>query len=50
MTVNRDQKNWHAIDSGPSKIEGEKIIWPLSTSGATKIGEVGSKQVVKYPS
>jgi hypothetical protein len=45
----RDDKGWHALDIGPPRTKGNKIIHPVQKTDTTKIGEVSSEQVVNYP-
>ena len=45
----RDDKKWHAVENGPSKIRRNMIIWPLQKTNTTRIGTVPSNRIVNYP-
>ena len=49
QTKARDKNGWHDLLDGKMATEGDKWVYPLETTGTTKIGSVGSDQVVNYP-
>jgi hypothetical protein len=44
----RDLRQWHDIEHGKALTEGDRYVYPLQSTGTTKIG-VPSDQVVNYP-
>ncbi len=48
MTRTRDQKQWHAITTGPPVREGNRAIVPVMPDSSTQIGKIPSSQVVNY--
>ena len=49
QTKARDANGWHNLADGKMATEGGKWVYPLEQTGTTKIGSVGSDQVVNYP-
>lgn len=49
QTKTRDTSHWHDLTDGTMVTEGSKWVYPLEKTGPTKIGSVGSDQVVNYP-
>lgn len=49
VTKERDNQGWHSFGFGPSRRRGNKIIWPFVRGRTSKIGEVASEDLVKYP-
>jgi hypothetical protein len=49
QTKARDKNGWHDLLDGRMVTEGNKWVYPLERTGTTKIGSVGSDQVVNYP-
>jgi hypothetical protein len=48
MTLQRDAQGWHSLDTS-SQQKGNTIYYLLVKTNATKINQVPSDQVVKYP-
>jgi hypothetical protein len=48
MTQTRDQKQWHAMTTGPDVRQGNRIILPVMADSSTQIGRIPSSQVVNY--
>jgi hypothetical protein len=44
----RDLRQWHDIEHGKPLTEGDRYVYPLQSTGTTKVG-VPSDQVVNYP-
>jgi hypothetical protein len=45
----RDRNGWHALDVGPPRTVGNRVIHPVQTTSTINIGQVPSSQVVNYP-
>jgi hypothetical protein len=45
----RDRNGWHALDIGPPRTVGNRVIHPVQTTSTTNIDQVPSSQVVNYP-
>lgn len=48
QTTERDRQGWHAIATDPPRTVGSRVLYPVVTTGTTRIGQVPSSQVVRY--
>lgn len=46
----RDYRFWHSLDIGTRILHGRNVIYPLIKTATTKIGQVPSEELIKYPS